>query len=163
MRAPYIPLINDLNSLSISIDDSAAHISEETSGAARAAPIAILVSVAAISIMGWILFIGASLAIPSVPALLSTGLALPIGQLLLDVLGKRGMLAIWSLTIIAQVRRVRNAPLDDPCANSFAFGSSFAERRRASTRRVSFLRSPATTPSQARATGARSTRGRKPQ
>ncbi|KAH9932720.1 amino acid transporter [Epithele typhae] len=82
--------------------DSAAHISEETSGAARAAPIAILVSVAAVGGMGWILAIAASFATASVPTLLETDLALPMGQLLLDVLGKRGMLAIWSFTIIAQ-------------------------------------------------------------
>ena len=81
-------------------DDSAAHISEETAGAARAAPIAILVGVGATASLGWLLFIAASFAIPSVPALLSTGLALPMGQLLLDVLGKRGMLAIWSILIV---------------------------------------------------------------
>ncbi|KAI9069374.1 amino acid transporter [Trametes sanguinea] len=82
--------------------DSAAHISEEVAGAARAAPIAILVSVAVVGGMGWILLIAASFATVSVPRLLQTDLALPMGQLLLDVLGKRGMLAIWSFTIIAQ-------------------------------------------------------------
>ncbi|CDO72177.1 hypothetical protein BN946_scf184970.g29 [Trametes cinnabarina] len=89
--------------------DSAAHIAEETAGAARAAPIAILVSVAAVGGMGWILLIAASFATASVPALLDTELSLPMGQLLLDVLGKRGMLAIWSFTIIAQVRPPRLA------------------------------------------------------
>ncbi|KAI0351389.1 amino acid transporter [Trametes cingulata] len=82
--------------------DSAAHISEEVSGAARAAPIAILTSVAAVGGMGWILIITVSFTTLSVPALLETDLALPMGQLLLDVLGKRGMLAVWSFTIIAQ-------------------------------------------------------------
>ncbi|KAI0330851.1 amino acid transporter [Cubamyces sp. BRFM 1775] len=82
--------------------DSAAHISEEVAGAARVAPIAILVSVAAVEIMGWLLNIAASFATASVPALLSTDLALPMGQLFLDVVGKRGMLAIWSFIIIAQ-------------------------------------------------------------
>ena len=84
-------------------DDSAAHISEEVSGAARAAPIAILVSCAAVGGLGWILIIAASFATVSVSALLETELALPMGQLLLDVLGKRGMLAVWSFVIIAQV------------------------------------------------------------
>ncbi|KAI0718175.1 amino acid transporter [Cerioporus squamosus] len=82
--------------------DSAAHISEEVSGAARAAPIAILVSCAAVGGMGWILIIAVSFAAVSIPALLETELALPMGQLLLDVLGKRGMLAVWSFVIIAQ-------------------------------------------------------------
>ena len=40
----------------------------------------------------------------SVPALLESELALPMGQLFLDVLGKKGMLAVWSLIIVVQVR-----------------------------------------------------------
>ena len=83
-------------------DDSAAHISEETAGAARAAPIAILVGVGATASLGWLLFIAASFATASVPALLDSALPLPMGQLFLDVLGKRGMLAIWSLIIVVQ-------------------------------------------------------------
>ncbi|KAH9950669.1 amino acid transporter [Amylocystis lapponica] len=82
--------------------DSAAHISEEVAGAARAAPIAILVSVAGVGSLGWILSIAASFATVSVPALLATDVALPMGQLLLDVVGKRGMLTLWCLTLIVQ-------------------------------------------------------------
>ncbi|KAI0677734.1 amino acid transporter [Trametes maxima] len=82
--------------------DSAAHISEETSNAARAAPIAILVGVGATASLGWLLFIAASFATASVPLLLGTDLPLPMGQLFLDVLGKRGMLAIWSLIVVVQ-------------------------------------------------------------
>lgn len=59
--------------------------------------------------MGWLLIIAVSFATVSVPALFETDLALPMGQVLLDVLGKRGMLAIWSFTIIAQVRPFRSA------------------------------------------------------
>ena len=83
-------------------DDSAAHISEETAGAARAAPIAILIGVGATASLGWLLFIAASFAAASVPDLLASPLPLPMGQLFLDVLGKRGMLAIWSLIIVVQ-------------------------------------------------------------
>ena len=83
-------------------DDSAAHISEETAGAARAAPIAILIGVGATASLGWLLYIAASFAAASVPGLLGTSLPLPMGQLFLDVLGKRGMLAIWSLIIVVQ-------------------------------------------------------------
>ncbi|KAL4249810.1 Amino Acid-Polyamine-Organocation Transporter [Abortiporus biennis] len=82
--------------------DSAAHISEEISGAARAAPTAILVSVASVGSMGWLVLIAASYATTSVTDLLSTKLSLPMGQLYLDVLGKKGMLAMWSLIIIVQ-------------------------------------------------------------
>ncbi|GJE88068.1 amino acid transporter [Phanerochaete sordida] len=82
--------------------DSAAHISEETAGAARAAPIAILVSVFATSSLGWLLFIAASFATASVDDILGTDLPLPMGQLFLSVLGKHGMLAIWSFIIVVQ-------------------------------------------------------------
>ncbi|GBE80190.1 Uncharacterized amino-acid permease [Sparassis crispa] len=82
--------------------DSAAHISEETSGAARAAPIAILIGVAGTAALGWILLIAASFATASVTAVLDTTLPLPMGQLFYMVLGKRGMLAIWSFIIVVQ-------------------------------------------------------------
>ncbi|KAH9854849.1 amino acid transporter [Lenzites betulinus] len=82
--------------------DSAAHISEETANAARAAPIAILVGVGATASLGWLLSIAASFATASVPDLLDTTLPLPMGQLFLNILGKNGMLAIWSLIIIVQ-------------------------------------------------------------
>jgi len=82
--------------------DSAAHISEETANAARAAPLAILVSVAFTSIMGWLLLISISFAMPSVSDILGTDLPLQLGQVFLNVLGKRGMLAIWSMIIVVQ-------------------------------------------------------------
>ncbi|CAK5267437.1 unnamed protein product [Mycena citricolor] len=82
--------------------DSAAHISEETTNAGRAAPIAILVGVAATASLGWILLIATSFVIPSVGDLLGTTLPLPMGQVFLSVLGKRGMLAIWSFIIVVQ-------------------------------------------------------------
>ncbi|KAJ3763513.1 amino acid transporter [Lentinula raphanica] len=82
--------------------DSAAHISEEVAGAARAAPIAILVGVGATASLGWILLIVVSFVTPSISALLSSELPLPMGQVFLNVLGKKGMLAIWSLIIVVQ-------------------------------------------------------------
>ncbi|KAJ8581997.1 amino acid transporter [Rhizopogon salebrosus TDB-379] len=75
--------------------DSAAHIAEETAGAARAAPIAILVGVAATEILGWLYYIAASYATNSVSDILETKLALPLGQVYLNVLGKKGALALW--------------------------------------------------------------------
>ncbi|TFK85161.1 amino acid transporter [Polyporus arcularius HHB13444] len=81
--------------------DSAAHLSEETAGAARVAPIAIVSAVAATSLLGWILFIAISFATASIPALLATDFPIPGGQLYLDVLGKQGMLVVWSIMIVA--------------------------------------------------------------
>ncbi|EPT00889.1 hypothetical protein FOMPIDRAFT_1121835 [Fomitopsis schrenkii] len=82
--------------------DSAAHIAEETAGAARAAPVAILVGVGATAALGWVLSIAASFAAASVPRLLASALPLPMAQLFLDVLGRRGMLALWSCVIVVQ-------------------------------------------------------------
>ncbi len=90
------------------IDDSAAHVSEEIAGAARAAPIAILVGVGGTASFGWLLLIAASYATSSVADLLKTTLPLPMGQLFLDTLGKRGMLAIWSFIIVVQVGVLRS-------------------------------------------------------
>ena len=53
--------------------------------------------------MGWLLLISISFAIPSVSSILTTDLPLPLGQVFLNVLGKRGMLAIWSMIIVVQV------------------------------------------------------------
>ncbi|KAJ6561189.1 amino acid transporter [Mycena vulgaris] len=76
--------------------------SAETAGAGRAAPIAILVGVGATASLGWLLLIATSFVIPSIGDLLGTTLPLPMGQVFLDVLGKRGMLIIWSFIIIVQ-------------------------------------------------------------
>jgi hypothetical protein len=85
------------------VDDSAAHISEEVSGASWSAPIAIIVGVSGTELLGWGILIAASYATVSVPDLLGSTLPLPMAQLFLDVLGKRGMLAIWSFIIVVQV------------------------------------------------------------
>jgi len=104
-------------------DDSAAHVSEETAGAARAAPIAILIGVGGTASLGWLLLIAASYATLSVPDLLATTFPLPMGQLFLDTLGKRGMLAIWSFIIVVQVGVSRpmlcnSAKFNMPCSMS---------------------------------------------
>lgn len=83
--------------------DSAAHISEETNNAAYTAPVAIIAAVASTAIVGWLLLIAASFATASIPDLLGTTLPLPMGQLFLNTLGKRGMLTIWSFITVVQV------------------------------------------------------------
>lgn len=82
--------------------DSAAHIAEETAGAARAAPIAILVGVAGTEILGWLYYIAASYATNSVPDILQSNLALPLGQVYLNVLVKKGALALWCSIAVLQ-------------------------------------------------------------
>lgn len=82
--------------------DSAAHVSEETTGAARAAPIAIMIAVGGTQFLGWMVYMAASFATASVPDLLTTTLPLPMGQLFFNVIGKHGMLALWSCIIVVQ-------------------------------------------------------------
>lgn len=120
-------------------DDSAAHISEEVRNAARVAPFAILTSVALVGSMGWILLIAASFATTSVPALFETDVALPFGQLLLDVLGKKGMLTIWSLTLIAQVCLcLSHCLLLNLLSRASLMSSSSAARLKESTHHASY-------------------------
>jgi len=82
--------------------DSAAHVSEEVTGAARAAPIAIMIAVCGTQFFGWLIYIAASFATTSVSGIMTTTLPLPMGQLFFNTLGKRGMLAIWSCIIVVQ-------------------------------------------------------------
>jgi amino acid transporter len=60
--------------------DSACHVSEETAGAAYAAPFAILIGVAGTASLGWILMIAASFATTSVADVLETELPLPMAR-----------------------------------------------------------------------------------
>ncbi|KAI0705733.1 amino acid transporter [Cerioporus squamosus] len=81
--------------------DCAAHLSEETTGAARVAPIAMVAGVGFTAICGWLLFIAASFATASIPDVLAADFPMPMGKIYLDVLGKQGMLTVWSLVIFA--------------------------------------------------------------
>jgi len=83
-------------------------------GAQRTAPIAIIVGVFGTQVLGWLLYIACSYATTSVTNLLTGVLPLPMGQLFLDVLGKRGMLAIWSFIIVVQVRLKNSFHLSSP-------------------------------------------------
>ncbi|KAF5363812.1 hypothetical protein D9756_000041 [Leucocoprinus leucothites] len=82
--------------------DATAHISEEVSSAARTAPIAILTGVLVTETLGFLLLIGASFASADIDHVFNTNLTLPMAQVYLDTLGKKGMLAVWSLCIIVQ-------------------------------------------------------------
>jgi hypothetical protein len=54
-------------------------------------------------ILGFFLLIGASLAASSIRKIVDSDLSLPMAQIYLDTLGKKGMLAVWSLCISVQV------------------------------------------------------------
>ncbi|KXN84940.1 hypothetical protein AN958_11882 [Leucoagaricus sp. SymC.cos] len=82
--------------------DATAHISEEVSSAACAAPVAILSGVLATETLGFFLLIAASFASPNITRIVNTNLTLPMAQVYLDTLGKKGMLAVWSMCIFVQ-------------------------------------------------------------
>lgn len=84
-------------------DDSAVHIAEETSNAAWAAPVAIMVAVLSTEILGWLMYIALSFAIASVPDVLRSNLALPIGDVYLNVLGRKGTFVLWWSMVLLQV------------------------------------------------------------
>lgn len=89
-------------------DDSAVHIAEETSNAASAAPIAIMVGVLATEILGWLMYIAVSFATASVSEALQSKLVLPIGDVFLNVLGRKGTFVLWWAMVVLQVRLIRN-------------------------------------------------------
>jgi hypothetical protein len=123
------------------LDDSAAHIAEETAGAARAAPIAILVGVAATEILGWLYYIAASYATNSVTDILQSKLALPLGQVFLNVLGKKGALTLWCSIAVLQESAFQKRSRSDILLPD----STFAGAHKLLTPRASFLRSLGTT------------------
>ncbi|KAI0036099.1 amino acid/polyamine transporter I [Vararia minispora EC-137] len=83
--------------------DAAAHISEEVSGASWSAPMAILTGVGGSAILGWGLWIATSYTMVSIPSVTASTFSLPMGQHFVNVFGKRGALAVWSLIIVNQL------------------------------------------------------------
>ncbi|PWN49138.1 amino acid transporter [Violaceomyces palustris] len=77
--------------------DCASHIAEETSNASKSGAIAIISAVAGTAGFGWILSIVTSFVIDDPSKVLESPLSLPAAQVFYDVLGKRGMLALWSV------------------------------------------------------------------
>ncbi|KAN0087464.1 Amino acid/polyamine transporter I [Tylopilus felleus] len=61
----------------------------------HAAPIAIMVGVLGTEILGWLMYIAVSFATYSVPDVLQSQFALTLGEVFLNVLGKKGALALW--------------------------------------------------------------------
>jgi hypothetical protein len=70
--------------------------SEETANAAIVAPLAMVVAVGSTWLLGFFMIIATSFAVLDVGGLLGTPLSLPMAQVYYDVLGKQGMLTIWS-------------------------------------------------------------------
>lgn len=100
--------------------DSVAHIAEETRHADMAAPLAILSAVGGTSSLGFCLAIVAAFAVTDIDRSNSSPTGMPMAQLLLDHLGKKGMLAIWSFVIVVQFNTA-TAQLVDASRVVYAF------------------------------------------
>ena len=61
-----------------------------------------IVGVSSTWLLGFFVLISLSFAVLDIDALAGTSLSLPMGQVFYDVLGKHGMLAIWSCIIVVQ-------------------------------------------------------------
>jgi amino acid transporter len=100
--------------------DSAVHIAEETSNAARVVPLAIMSGVFMTSFTGFALAIVTTFSITDVMGTATTVLEVPMAQVLYDHLGKRGFLALWSFIIVVQINTAA-AQLVDASRVVFAF------------------------------------------
>ncbi|KND02747.1 uncharacterized protein SPPG_01830 [Spizellomyces punctatus DAOM BR117] len=83
--------------------DSAAHISEESSNASTAAPRAIIYAVSAMGVLGWATMLAISFVTTDVTSVVNSTLPLPMAQILLDNMGKKGMLAAWFFVTLTQI------------------------------------------------------------
>lgn len=62
-----------------------------------------MVGVLGTEILGWLMYIAVSFATASVPEALQSKLVLPIGDVFLNVLGKKGTFVLWWSMVVLQV------------------------------------------------------------
>ncbi|EXJ93141.1 hypothetical protein A1O3_01698 [Capronia epimyces CBS 606.96] len=83
--------------------DSAVHISEEATDAAKAVPRALLSVCISCLVLGWCCIIAICFSMnPDVAAIYGTPLGQPMAQIYLDAFGKKSTLAIWSCMLVLQ-------------------------------------------------------------
>lgn len=101
--------------------DASAHLSEETHRASWSAPIGVLTSILVSAVFGWFLILCLLFSIQDFDRTVSTPTAQPVLQILLDVFGEDGAIALFTLVIIC----VWHCGLFSLTSNSrmmFAFG-----------------------------------------
>lgn len=64
---------------------------------------AIMVGVLGTEILGWLMYIAVSFATASVPVAIQSKLVLPIGDVFLNVLGRKGTFVLWWSMVVLQV------------------------------------------------------------
>ena len=62
-----------------------------------------MVGVVGTEVLGWLMYIAVSFATASVPEALQSKLVLPIGDVFLNVLGRKGTFALWWSMVVLQV------------------------------------------------------------
>ena len=97
----YVAIIGILLSqYTITGFDASAHLSEETNNAAWNAPIGVLMSVGCSSLFGFFLLISLLFSIQDFPKTLESEVEQPVIQILLDVFGEKGAIALMTLVIL---------------------------------------------------------------
>jgi amino acid permease (GABA permease) len=79
--------------------DGSAHLSEETHNAARSAPIGMIMSVGCSSVLGFFLILALLFSIQDFDTVLASTYGQPVLQILLDIFGKPGATALFTLII----------------------------------------------------------------
>ncbi|KAL8339792.1 hypothetical protein RB601_006082 [Gaeumannomyces tritici] len=82
--------------------DSCVHMSEEASNAARAVPLAIMLSVGLSGLLGFVVVAAIAACITDVEAVLATPFGQPMARVYYDALGKQGTLAFMAPLLAAQ-------------------------------------------------------------
>jgi amino acid permease (GABA permease) len=82
--------------------DASAHMTEETRGAALAAPRGIVMSIVVSLVAGWILLLGVTFAIQNYNAELSSATGVPPAQIFIDAIGRAGGEILLFIVIGAQ-------------------------------------------------------------
>ncbi|KAL6712935.1 polyamine transporter tpo5 [Lecanora helva] len=80
--------------------DASAHLSEETANAAWSAPLGVLMSVGVSSVFGFFLILSLLFSIQDFTSTVSSDVGQPVTQILLDVFGENGAIALMTLIIV---------------------------------------------------------------
>ena len=80
--------------------DASAHVSEETRNASWNAPLGVLMSIGASSLFGFFLILSLLFSIQDFPNTVSSKIGQPVVQILIDIFGNNGAIALMTLVIL---------------------------------------------------------------
>jgi hypothetical protein len=112
-----------------------------------------MVGVVVTEILGWLMYIAISFATYSIPDILQSKLPLPVGDIFLAILGKKGALTLWWSIALLQVSGVYRVPY----VHYLSCCSTCVDAPNASTHHGWFSLSPGTMHSRVQGGGREST------